>query len=73
MEPGRRYVLVLDAPDGSIAAAAGLTIDHGRGHLGFLAISPRCEGERIEDRMIGVAEALGRAFGCETLDVKRAA
>jgi N-acetylglutamate synthase-like GNAT family acetyltransferase len=71
--PGRRYVLVLDEPRGGIAAAAGLTLERGRGHLGFLAINPDAEGERLEDRMIAVAEAVAEAFGCDTLDVKRAA
>jgi ribosomal protein S18 acetylase RimI-like enzyme len=69
--PGHRYVLVLDTPDGGLAAAAGLTLDHGRAHLGFLAIDPRCEGEKLEDRMIAVAEALAAAFACDTLDVPR--
>src|SRR6476659_8508869 len=69
--PGRRYVLVLDAPEGGLAAAAGLTLDHGRAHLGFLAIDPQYEGEKLEDRMIGVAEAVASAFDCDTLDVPR--
>lgn len=71
--PGHRYLLVLDGEDGSLAAAASVTLDDGRGHLGFLAIAPGAEGERLEDRMIGVAEALCSAFGCDTLDVRRAA
>jgi len=71
--PGRRYILVLDGEHGALAAAACVTLDDGRGHLGFLAIAPSYEGEHLEDRMIGVAEALCSAFGCETLDVRRAA
>lgn len=70
--PGHRFVLVLDAPNGQLAAAAVVTLEHSRGHLGLLAIAPECEGEHIEDRMIGVAEALCSAYGCDTLDVPRA-
>ena len=66
-----RYVLVLDDENGGLAAAAAVTIDEGRGHLGFVAIAPDHEGEHLEDRMIGVAEALCSAFGCDTLDVAR--
>lgn len=69
--PGRRYVLVLDAPDAQLAATAAVTLEGGRGHLCFLAIAAPYEGERLEDRMIGVAEALCAAFGCDTLDVPR--
>ncbi|HSN26162.1 MAG TPA: hypothetical protein VLT45_07745 [Kofleriaceae bacterium] len=73
MIPAHRYLLVLDNEDGSLAAAASVTLQDGRGHLGFLAIAPGSEGEHLEDRMIGVAEALCSAFGCDTLDVRRAA
>jgi ribosomal protein S18 acetylase RimI-like enzyme len=69
--PGRRYVLLLDAPEGQLAAAAGVTLENERGHLGFLAIAPEFSGEKLEDRMIAVAEALCAAFGCDTLDVPR--
>ncbi len=71
--PGHRYLLVLDSEGGTLAAAASVTIDDERGHLGFVAIAPGFEGEHLEDRMIGVAEALCSAFGCDTLDVRRAA
>jgi ribosomal protein S18 acetylase RimI-like enzyme len=68
---GHRFVLVLDDGAGGLAAAAAVTLDKGRGHLGFLAIAPGFEGERLEDRMIGIAEAMCEAFGCATLDVPR--
>lgn len=75
--PGRRYLLVLDAPDGGIAAAAQLTLEDHQGHLGLLAIADSFHGEGLEHRLIGVAEALCNAFGCRSLDVppvrKRAA
>lgn len=69
--PGRRLVLVLEAPDGEVAAVAALTIERPRCHLAFLAVAKSHAGERLEDRMIGVAEALCQAYGCDTLDVPR--
>jgi len=69
--PGHRYVLVLDAPDAQLAATAAVTLENGRGHLCFLAIAPAYEGEKLEDRMIAVAEAVCAAYGCDTLDVPR--
>jgi hypothetical protein len=45
--PAHRYVLVLDDDDGGLAAAAAVTIDDGRGHLGFVAIAPAHEGEHL--------------------------
>jgi N-acetylglutamate synthase-like GNAT family acetyltransferase len=67
--PGRTFLLVLDAPGGGLAAAAQLTLEDHRGHLGLLAIANPFQGEGLEHRMIGVAEALCTAFGCESLDV----
>jgi GNAT superfamily N-acetyltransferase len=66
---GRRYLLVLDAPDGELAAAAQVTLDNERGHLGLLAIAERFHGIGLEHRLLAVAEALCDAFGCEGLDV----
>ena len=76
--PGRRYTLVLDAPDGDegpghdIAAAAVLELDARRGHLVLLAIAERFHGDGLENRLIGVAEAMCSAFHCDTLDVPAA-
>lgn len=67
--PGQSYLLVVDAPDGGLAAAAQVTLKGSRGHLGLLAVAKRFHGEGLEHRLIGVAEALCNAFGCETLDV----
>ena len=69
--PGRRHFLVLDPPDGGpgLAAAAVLQIEGHRGHLVMLAVAKQFEGCGLEDRMIGVAEALCSAFGADTLDV----
>jgi hypothetical protein len=66
---GMRHLLVLDAPRGGLAAAALVTIHGRRGHLALLAVDRRFEGEHLEDRMIGVAEALCRAYDADTLDV----
>ena len=67
--PGRRYLLVLDAPDGELAAAAQLVIEGRRGHLAMLTIARRFEGTGLELRIIGVIEAMCDAFGVDTLDV----
>jgi N-acetylglutamate synthase-like GNAT family acetyltransferase len=68
-EPGRRHLLVLDADDGGLAAAALVKIDGPRGHLAMLAIAERFEGTGLETRMIAVAEALCRVLGATTMDV----
>jgi N-acetylglutamate synthase-like GNAT family acetyltransferase len=68
-EPGRRHLLVLDAPDGGLAAAALVQIEGTRGHLTMLVLAKQFEGSGLEARMIGVAEALCAAFGANTLDV----
>jgi N-acetylglutamate synthase-like GNAT family acetyltransferase len=67
--PGSRYLLVLDAPDGGLAAAAQLVIEGKRGHLGMLSVARRFEGKGIEDRLFAVIEAMCDAFGVDTLDV----
>jgi GNAT superfamily N-acetyltransferase len=67
--PGERYVLVVDAPGGGLAAAAQVRFDGPRGHLGWLAIARDHRGEGLEHRLIAVAEALCDAFGCDSLDI----
>ena len=67
--PGARYLLVLDAPEGDLAAAAQLVIDGRRGHLAMLTVAPRFQGTGLEDRIIAVIEAMCDAFGVDTLDV----
>lgn len=68
--PGQRYALVLDEDDGSLAAAAVITLDAAHhGHLELLAVSPRHAEDPIERRMVGVAQALCAAFGCTAPDV----
>ena len=61
--PGEQYMLVLDDDNGELAAAAHLTLDDQRGHLRFLAVADRHEGEGLEQRMIDVAESICEAFG----------
>ena len=67
--PGRRHLLVLDAPDGALAAAALVSIEKKRGHLAMLVVARRFHDQGIEDRMIGVATALCAAFGADTIDI----
>jgi hypothetical protein len=45
--PAHRYVLVLDDEHGQLAAVASVSLDDGRGHLGFVAIAARHEGEHL--------------------------
>lgn len=61
--PGEQYMLVLDDDDGALAAAAHLTLENQRGHLRFLAVSDKHDGEGLEQRMIDVAESICEAFG----------
>ncbi len=68
-EEGKQYLLVLDAPDGSLAAAAHILIDGARARLDLLAVAPAFHDEHLESRMVGVAEALSAAFGCSALQV----
>jgi N-acetylglutamate synthase-like GNAT family acetyltransferase len=67
--PGSRYLLVLDGPDGQLAATAQLALEDGRGHLAMLTVAPKFQGNGIEDRIIAVIEAMCLAFGADTLDV----
>lgn len=67
--PGHRYLLVLDAPDGGLAAVAQVTLAAERGHLVLLAVAKAFEGTGLEDRFIAVVEAMCEAFGVVTLDV----
>jgi N-acetylglutamate synthase-like GNAT family acetyltransferase len=67
--PGSRYLLVLDGPEGDLAATAQLALEDGRGHLAMLSVAPEFEGTGLEDRIIAVIEAMCHAFGADTLDV----
>lgn len=67
--PGRRHVLVLDAPSGGLAGAAVFVTDGACAHLTLLVIAPEMQGNGLEDRFIGVIEAMCRAFGAKCLDI----
>ena len=69
-QPGH-HLLVLDGPNGGLAACALLALEGDRGHLMLLAIARPFEGTGLEDRMIGVIEAMCAAFGAHTLEVVR--
>ena len=67
---GRHHLLVVDAPDGQgLAAAALLVIQRARGQLVMLVVDKRYEASGLSDRLVGVAEALCRAFGARALDI----
>jgi hypothetical protein len=67
----RRYVLVVDAPFGGLAAATIVALEPPQAHLEALLMDDRCASPALEARLIGVAEALAQAFGCRSLDVRR--
>jgi hypothetical protein len=67
--PGRRHLLVLDAPNGGLAGAAVFVIEGERGHLSLLSIARDLEGHGLEDRFIAVIEAMCKAFGAKCLDI----
>jgi hypothetical protein len=71
LERSREHqVLVLDDPrSGSLAAAAIVVLQRPTAHLQALVMSAGCACARLEERLLGVAWALARAFGCRTLDV----
>jgi N-acetylglutamate synthase-like GNAT family acetyltransferase len=63
------HVVVLDAPDGGLAACAELVIEGRVGRLTMLAVADRFQGQGVEDRVIGVLEAMCTAFGARRLEV----
>lgn len=67
--PGRRHVVVLDAPSGGLAGAAVFVLDGACAHLTLLAIREDYQGRGLEDRFIGVIEAMCKAFGAKCLDI----
>lgn len=67
--PNRRHLLVLDAPNGGLAGAAAFVVDGACAHLTFLSIAKEIQGHGLEDRFIGVIEAMCKAFGAKCLDI----
>lgn len=67
--PGTRYLLVLDSPQGGLAAAAQVALEDSRGHLAMLCVARSFQGSGVEERFISVIEAMCHAFGADTLDV----
>jgi hypothetical protein len=66
---GKHYLLVVDAPDGGLAAAAIVRLEQPRAHLRCLAVAKSYEDRGLEDRVIGFVEDMADAFGCTQIDV----
>jgi len=66
---GKHYLLVIDAPEGGLAAAAVIRLDAPRADIRVLAVAKGYEGHGLEDRIIGLVEEMSQAFGCTRLDV----
>lgn len=67
---GGGHLLVLDL-GGSLCAAEYVVIEPPRARLQLLIVDAAlaAAGREVEDRMIGVALALGEAYGCGDLDI----
>lgn len=66
--------LVLGAAQGSDTELAGsiyVRIDHQqrRGYFGLLSVAPQLQGHGVGRRLVGVAEALCQAEGCQAMDL----
>lgn len=66
---GKHYVLVIDAPEGGLAAAAVVRLEAPRADIRVLAVGKAYEGQGLEDRIIGLVEEMSEAFGCTRVDV----
>lgn len=66
---GKHYLLVVDAPEGGLAAAAVIRLDAPRADIRVLAIAKGYEHRGIEDRIIGLVGEMSQAFGCTRVDV----
>lgn len=66
---GQHYLLVVDAPEGGLAAAAIVRLEETRAHLRCLAVAKGYENEGLEDRIIDFVEDMATAFGCTRIDV----
>lgn len=66
---GNHYLLVVDAPEGGLAAAAIVRLDAPRATLRVLALARSYEGADLEDQVIEFVEEMSLAFGCTQLDI----
>jgi GNAT superfamily N-acetyltransferase len=66
---GKHYLLVVDAPDGGLAAAAVVRLEAPRADIRVLAVAKPYEGRGLEDRIIELVEGMSHAFGCTRLNV----
>lgn len=66
---GKHYLLVVDAPEGGLAAAAIVRLEQPRAHLRCLALAKGYEDRGLEDRVIEFVEDMAVAFGCTQIDV----
>jgi ribosomal protein S18 acetylase RimI-like enzyme len=66
---GKHYLLVVDAPEGGLAAAAIVRLEQPRAHLRCLAVAKGYADRGIEDRVIDFVEDMATAFGCTQIDV----
>ena len=66
---GNHYLLVVDALDGGLAAAAVVRMEAPRAMLRVLAVAKPYESDDLEDRVIAFVEEMSVAFGCTQLDI----
>jgi N-acetylglutamate synthase-like GNAT family acetyltransferase len=67
--PGARYLLVLDAQDGSIAAAAHVLIEPPRAILALVAVQRAYANREVGEHLLSVVVALCETFGCRSLEM----
>lgn len=61
---GKHYLLVIDAPEGGLAAAAVVRLDAPRADIRVLAVARSYEGQGLDDAIIRVVDEMSEAFGC---------
>ena len=67
---GHHYLLVVDAPEGGLAAAAIVRLEAPRATVRVLAVArPYEDAGDLEPRLISFIEDMSLAFGCTHLDV----
>jgi GNAT superfamily N-acetyltransferase len=62
--------LLLDEPDGTLAAAIYVEAKRDRAYIGLLAVRPELQGKGIGRRMMAAAEEHARASGCRGVDIR---